>query len=122
MYEILIKSDFSGAHKLRGYKGKCEALHGHNWKVDVRFEKGDLDKIGISSDFKVLKSRLKTILGKLDHSYLNRLDAFKGINPSAENIAKYIYTAFKRSIKENGLFVKSVSVWESDSSCATYYE
>ncbi len=122
MYEILIKSDFSGAHNLKGYKGKCEELHGHNWKVDARFEKRDLDKIGIASDFKILKGKLKTILNKLDHAYLNKLGAFKIKNPSAENIAKYIYTALRRSVKEKGLFVKSVSVWESDTSCATYYE
>ncbi|NQT76027.1 MAG: 6-carboxytetrahydropterin synthase QueD [Candidatus Omnitrophica bacterium] len=122
MYEILIKLDFSGAHNLKGYKGKCEELHGHNWKVDARFEKKDLDKIGIASDFKMLKRKLKTILNKLDHAYLNKLSAFKKQNPSAENIARYIYKALQRSVREKGLFVKSVSVWESDTSCAMYYE
>jgi len=122
MYEILIKSDFSGAHNLKGYKGKCEGLHGHNWKVDARFEKDTLNDIGIASDFKTLKAKLKTILNKLDHAYLNKLSAFKRKNPSAENIAEYIYTALRNSVKEKGLFVKSVSVWESDTSCVTYYD
>lgn len=122
MYEILIKSDFSGAHNLRGYKGKCEGLHGHNWKVEVRFEKDTLDKIGIAADFKVLKSHLKNVLRKLDHAYLNKIDAFRKKNPSAENIAKYIFEGLKSSVKKKGLFVKSVSIWESDTSCATYYE
>ncbi|MDP2912235.1 MAG: 6-carboxytetrahydropterin synthase QueD [Candidatus Omnitrophota bacterium] len=128
MYEILIKGDFSSAHNLRGYKGKCEALHGHSWKVEARFEKEDLNDIGISVDFVILKARLKDILKKLDHAYLNKIDVFKTKNPSAENIARYIYTKLKRAgtrpapTKEKGLFLKSVSVWESEASCATYYE
>lgn len=122
MYEILIKSDFSGAHHLRGYRGKCEKLHGHNWKVEARFEKDTLDDIGIAADFKVLKAKLKTVLKKLDHVYLNKLGAFKRENPSAENISKYIFDGLESSIGKKELFVKSVSVWESDTSCATYYE
>ena len=122
MYEILIRSDFSGAHKLKGYRGKCEELHGHNWKVDVRFERELLNDIGIAVDFKVLKAKLKTILNKLDHAYLNKLNAFRRKNPSAENIARYIFERFKTSIKDKGLFIKSVSVWESDNTCATYHD
>ncbi|MFC1624264.1 6-carboxytetrahydropterin synthase QueD [Candidatus Omnitrophota bacterium] len=122
MYEILIRSDFSGAHNLKGYRGKCEGLHGHNWKIEARFKKDSLDKIGMAVDFKVLKSKLKTVLSKLDHVYLNKLSAFKRKNPSAENIAKYIFEGLKCSVRQKGLFVKSVSVWESEGSCATYYE
>jgi len=122
MYEILIKGDFSSAHNLIGYKGKCEGLHGHSWKVEARFEKKNLNHIGISVDFTLLKSKLKTILKRLDHAYLNKLDIFKKQNPSAENIARFIYQKLKASIKEKNLILKSVSVWESESSCATYYE
>lgn len=122
MYEILIKGDFSSAHNLVGYKGKCEGLHGHSWKVEARFEKESLNDIGISVDFTLLKSKLKTILKKLDHTYLNELDSFKRQNPSAENIARFIYQKLKTSVKEKDFFLKSVSVWESESSCATYYE
>lgn len=122
MYEILIKSDFSGAHNLRGYRGRCEKLHGHNWEVEANFEANTLNDIGIAADFKILKSKLRTILEKLDHAYLNRLSAFKRKNPSAENIAKYIYAGLKKSIRQKDLFVKSVSVWESNTSCATYFE
>jgi 6-pyruvoyltetrahydropterin/6-carboxytetrahydropterin synthase len=122
MYEMLIKGDFSSAHNLRGYKGRCEALHGHNWKVEARFEKESLDDIGISVDFVILKAKLKDILRKLDHVYLNKLDVFKKQNPSAENIARIIYQNVKDTVKEKGLTLKSVSVWESESSCATYYE
>jgi 6-pyruvoyltetrahydropterin/6-carboxytetrahydropterin synthase len=122
MYEILIKSDFSGAHNLRGYRGKCEELHGHNWKVEARFEKASLDRIGIAADFKILKLKLKNILRGLDHAYLNKLAAFKKQNPSAENIAKYIFERLKSSVTQKSLIIKSVSIWESDNSCATYYE
>jgi len=122
MYEILVRSDFSGAHSLRGYKGKCEALHGHNWRIEARFESTFLNNIGIAGDFKILKSRLKAVLRKLDHSHLNRLEPFKKSNPSAENIARYIFKGLRGSFKRGNLSVKSVSVWESDNSCATYYE
>ena len=122
MYEILIKSDFCGAHNLKGYKGKCEALHGHNWRIEARFESDSLDDTGMVVDFKVLKTKLKNVLKKLDHAYLNKLIEFKKQNPSAENIARYIYTGLRNSIKQKDFFIKSVSVWESDTSCATYYE
>jgi len=122
MYEILIKSHFSGAHNLRGYRGKCEELHGHNWKVEARFEKDNLNKIGIAVDFKILKSKLNTILKELDHAYLNKTRAFKRENPSAENIARYIFKGLEGSIKKEYISLKSVSVWESDTSCATYHE
>ena len=122
MYEILVKSDFSGAHNLRGYKGKCEELHGHNWKIEARFESRDLNDIGIAVDFKELKNRLKKILKELDHGYLNKIHAFRAKNPSAENIAEYIYVRLRKTIRKKGVSIKSVSVWESDSSCATYYD
>jgi 6-pyruvoyltetrahydropterin/6-carboxytetrahydropterin synthase len=135
MYEILVRGGFSSAHNLRGYKGKCEGLHGHNWKVEARFEKEALNNIGISVDFTELKSGLKNVLKELDHKHINKIGIFKTENPSAENIAKYIYLKLKDAIrnkakgglkpsstKEKGLSVKSVSVWESETSCATYYE
>ena len=122
MYEILIKGGFSSAHNLIGYKGKCEELHGHSWKVEARFQKDSLNNIGISVDFTLLKAKLKTVLKKLDHVHLNKLDSFKKQNPSAENIAGFIYAKLKSSIKEKGLILKSVSVWESETSCVTYYE
>ena len=122
MYEVLIKADFSGAHNLEGYLGKCEELHGHNWKVEARFSSEKLDEIGLCVDFRVLKEQLKKILDNLDHTYLNKIEFFQDNNPSAENIAKYIYDALKNWMKNKDFNIKSVSVWESDTSCATYYE
>ena len=104
MYEVLVKGDFSSAHNLRGYKGKCETLHGHNWKVEARFEKESLNDIGISVDFVTLKSRLNDILKKLDHTHLNKIEVFKTINPSAENIARFIYAKLKNSAAHNSAY------------------
>lgn len=117
MYNIKIEGDFSSAHNLRGYKGKCEELHGHNWRVELVVSSGKLDNIGMVMDFKSLKEKLNNLLEKLDHKYLNNIAPFKKINPTSENIAKYIYDNLKKKIP--GLY--SVTVWESDKACATYY-
>jgi 6-pyruvoyltetrahydropterin/6-carboxytetrahydropterin synthase len=117
MYKIKIEGDFSAAHNLRGYRGKCEDLHGHNWKVEVEVLSPKLDKIGMVMDFKCLKEKLYNFLEKLDHKYLNNIAYFKKINPTSENIAKYLYTNLQKEIR--GLH--SVTVWESDKASATYY-
>ncbi|MDD5098084.1 MAG: 6-carboxytetrahydropterin synthase QueD [Candidatus Omnitrophica bacterium] len=117
MYKIKIEGDFSSAHNLRGYKGKCEELHGHNWKVEVVVAAAGLDKIGMVMDFKCLKEKLYEILDSLDHKYLNNISYFKKVNPTSENIAKYIYDLLKKEV--TGLY--SVTVWESDKASATYY-
>lgn len=117
MYSIKIDSSFSSAHNLRGYKGKCEDLHGHNWKVEIVVSKDKLDKIGMVLDFKYLKARLNKVLDKLDHKYLNNVAYFKKVNPTSENISKYIFDILKPDIAG----FESVTVWESDRSSATYY-
>ncbi|MBM3245996.1 MAG: 6-carboxytetrahydropterin synthase QueD [Candidatus Omnitrophica bacterium] len=117
MYKIKIESSFSAAHNLRGYKGKCENLHGHNWKVAVEVAADNLDKAGMVLDFKDLKMKLNRVLEKLDHKYFNRMPYFKKVNPTSENIARYIYDNLSSRVA--GLL--SVTVWESNNSCATYY-
>lgn len=117
MYSIKIKADFSTAHNLRGYRGKCEELHGHNWKVEVEVLKDKLDKIGMALDFEYLKMKVNKVLEKLDHKYLNNISYFKKVNPTSENIARYIYDNLKSQISN----LKSVTVWESDDSAASYY-
>ena len=116
MYTIKVELSFSSAHNLREYKGKCESLHGHNWKVEAAASGVKLDKAGMLLDFKYLKSELSEILDKLDHTYLNGLAYFKKINPTSENIAKYIYGRLKLKVPE----IKSITVWENSTSCATY--
>ena len=118
MYSIKVEDHFSSAHNLRGYKGKCEELHGHNWKVEIVVRRKDLDKIGMVLDFKFLKMQLKKALDKLDHKHLNRLPYFKKVNPTSEQIAKYLFDTLSRKISE----LSSVTVWESENSCAQYEE
>ena len=121
MYEIKIKSTFSAAHSLRNYKGSCENLHGHNWKVEVVVLTNKLNKAGIGIDFRILKRIVNKVLTPLDHNYLNKLPYFKKANPSAENIAKYIYKKVEKYFK-NKVSISKVTVWESDSASLTYYE
>ena len=116
MYSIKVEGYFSAAHNLRGYKGKCESLHGHNWKVEVELCADVLDKIGMLADFKIIKKQLNAVLEKLDHSYLNKLAYFKKVNPTSENIAKFIYDHL--ALKVEGLDL--VRVWESRGCSATY--
>ena len=128
MYSIKVEGHFSSAHNLRGYKGKCESLHGHNWKIEAVASCRDLDKTGMVLDFKYLKIKLDNILEKLDHCYLNKITYFsaaggsasggKKINPTSENIAKYIYDKLKLRIPS----LNSVTVWENATSSATYEE
>ena len=118
MFEVRIETSFSSAHHLLNYKGKCENMHGHNWKVEVSLKGNELDPSNILVDFKVLKKEVNEIIDQLDHKDLNQLPAFFGISPSSEIIAKFIYDEVKKKFKN----VARVSVYETPTSCATYYE
>lgn len=118
MYKVKVEANFSSAHNLRGYRGKCEELHGHNWKIEVTAASEKLDKAGMVLDFKILKSRLKKVLDELDHKYLNKINPFIKVNPTSENIAKYIFDKLKVNIPR----LKSVVVWENSASSAIYEE
>ena len=112
MHTVSVRSSFSAAHNLRDYKGKCENVHGHNWIVEAAVASRKLDKQGMVIDFAVLKKTLKEALEELDHCDLNGLPYFKKVNPSSENIAKFIYDKLK--------IASSVKVWETENSCAEY--
>lgn len=118
MYRVSVESHFSSAHNLRAYKGKCEALHGHNWKVRVCAEKSTLDKTGMLLDFTYLKKQLHMVLEKLDHKYLNKIPYFKKANPTSEHIARYIFDSLKKRVPG----IASVTVWENINCRATYEE
>ena len=118
MYSLKVQGTFSSAHNLRGYKGKCEDLHGHNWVVEIVISSAQLDNIGMVLDFKYLKKKLNAILEQMDHKYLNKLSFFKRVNPTSENIAKYIYKKLKPQIH----LLSCVTVWENSTSSATYEE
>lgn len=122
MYEVKVISDFSGAHQLKEIGGKCEQLHGHNWKVEVFLRGEELDAQGMLIDFSVVKGYLKQILSNLDHKYLNALDFFQEKNPSSENIAVHIFNALKEKIERTRVKVFRVDVWESDNTCASYVD
>jgi 6-pyruvoyltetrahydropterin/6-carboxytetrahydropterin synthase len=121
MFEITVHSHFSGAHRLRYLHGKCEELHGHNWKVEVSVVSNRLGKEGVVIDFGILKQKVEKILKPLDHTYLNDLPYFSGIEPSYENIAKHIFDRLKRELKGHPGNLRSVTAWESETSSATYF-
>lgn len=120
MYEIMIQESFSAAHRLRNYGGQCEELHGHNWRVDVVVGARELDPTGLAIDFKELKRHTREILSDLDHAFLNELEPFKELNPSSENIARFIFRGLENKMAGLGISVVRVNVWESDHSCASY--
>jgi len=122
MYELLIETKFSAAHQLRGYEGRCERLHGHNWRVNVSVEAAELNTIGLAMDFKDLKDAANGFLAQVEHSFVNEVFPFTEINPSSENIAKWIFDGLTKKINDGNLRISAVTVWESDTASATYYE
>ena len=122
MFELTVETTFSAAHQLRGYKGKCENFHGHNWKVQVNVIAERLNEIDIGIDFHDLKRYAQEVVGSLDHTFLNELFPFTEINPSSENIAKWIFDNLRKKVNGDNVHLSAVTVWESDSASATYYE
>jgi 6-pyruvoyltetrahydropterin/6-carboxytetrahydropterin synthase len=125
MYEVTVEADFSSGHYLRNYKGKCENPHGHNYKVRVTLIGSELDEAGLLLDFKLLKQVLRPVVDRIDHQMLNDIDPFIELNPSAENLAKYLYDETNLHLKDvtNGrVRVKDCTIWETDTTTATYYE
>lgn len=122
MYEIDIERAFSAAHCLKGYKGDCSSLHGHNWTVQVVVQSEELDELGIAVDFRKLKSELDNFLDELDHKNLSDLEYFSKFNPTSERIAKLVFDKLSEKINAEGITVVRVRVCESPSSGATYYK
>jgi 6-pyruvoyltetrahydropterin/6-carboxytetrahydropterin synthase len=120
MYEVRAKVTFSAAHNLKGYRGKCENVHGHNWTVEAAVSSAKVDRCGMVIDFAMLKKLLKKVLAELDHSHLNRLAYFKKVNPSSENIAKYVFDKLNKRLTTNDYRLSTVSVWETRDSRAEY--
>jgi 6-pyruvoyltetrahydropterin/6-carboxytetrahydropterin synthase len=120
MFELTVRSEFSSAHFLRDYDGKCRNLHGHTYKVAVTVKGEKLNDIGVMADFVELKKHLETVLKPLDHACLNDLAHFKKTNPTAENIAKYIFDEYKKLIQP--LKLVKARVGESDRADVVYYE
>lgn len=122
MYEVTIIQSFSAAHLLSEIGGKCEELHGHNFKVEVTVGARQLNSEGLLIDFRLVKKWLKDILDFMDHQHLNELPFFHDKNPSSENIARHIYDALRPEAQKQNVMVRSVKVWESENAAVTYRE
>ncbi len=122
MYELKIVSQVAAAHQLREFHGKCEQLHGHNWKIEVYVTGDTLGEDGLLIDFGLIKKDTKKVLNKLDHKFLNELEPFEEENPSSENIARYIYESLSQTLNNDTIRISKVTAWESDTACATYME
>jgi 6-pyruvoyltetrahydropterin/6-carboxytetrahydropterin synthase len=120
MYTIAIEQHFDAAHFLRGYQGKCEALHGHRYKVVAKVNTSKLDGIGLAYDFGLLKQHLDEILSRFDHTCLNNVPPFDEINPSSENIAATVYQELKPQLAGKPVTITGIEVWETPQSWATY--
>jgi 6-pyruvoyltetrahydropterin/6-carboxytetrahydropterin synthase len=111
-WTLRVRDRFSAAHFLKGYKGKCEKVHGHTFEVEAALRVEDLDAVGIGVDFSEIKKALASVLP--DHTLLNEAYPF---NPSAENLARHLYGELKKRYP-----VRAVTVWESEDASATYSE
>ena len=120
MFELSVEDTFAAGHALRGYRGKCEKVHGHNYKILVTIEGQELDPAGLLLDFSDVKSLLRAVMERLDHEFLNDVPPFDVLNPSAENMAKYFFEEIGKGIPAGRVRVASVKVWETDTSSATY--
>jgi 6-pyruvoyltetrahydropterin/6-carboxytetrahydropterin synthase len=120
MYEVAVDHGFAAAHALRDYKGATENVHGHNFKVRVTVEGERLDRTGLLVDFVDLEESVRAIVSRLDHQFLNEVAPFDTLNPSAENMAKYFCDLLEPQVKENGARIQAVTVWETETSSATY--
>ena len=121
MFEISVEETFAAGHALRHYHGKCEKVHGHNYKVQAIVEGETLNEAGLLVDFVELKRLLHSVVDRLDHEFLNDVPPFDVLNPSAENMAKFFHEELSAGLPaELGVRVSGVKLWETDTSIATY--
>lgn len=121
-YTLRILTDFAAAHALRQYDGECARLHGHNWKVEVEVSASALNEVGMGVDFKVIKSAAKGVIDELDHQHLNEIPPFDRLNPTAENIAAFLYGELARRLNDDRVRVSAVTLWETERACVRYTE
>ena len=122
MFEVSVEQSFAAGHALRNYKGKCENIHGHNWRVQVVIEGEQLDGTGLLVDFIDVKDLMGSVIARLDHQFLNEVAPFDVTNPSAENIAEYFYQKMSAGLTATPVRVRirEVKIWETDIQSATY--
>jgi 6-pyruvoyltetrahydropterin/6-carboxytetrahydropterin synthase len=121
MFEVTVEQTFAAGHSLREYKGKCENVHGHNYRVQVTVEGPELNTIGLLVDFVELKRAVRQVIDRLDHQFINDLEPFTTVNPSAENLAKYFYDEVsKRLDLDPSVRIAYIRIWETDTSIAVF--
>lgn len=121
MYEISVMTRFSAAHSLRDYEGKCARVHGHNWHVRVTVGAKETGANGIAIDFKDLKRVTNEVLAPLDHTYINEVAPFDRINPTSENIARWLYEELDPKLRARGVKLARIEVQENESSCVSFF-
>ena len=121
-YTLKVITEFASAHTLRDYPGACSRMHGHNWKVELEAIATKLDEVGMGVDFKQMKKIAREVGDRLDHRYLNELEPFTEINPTAENIAAYLYWEISKQLNSDSITVSSVTLWETERACVRYSE
>ncbi|MDD5205933.1 MAG: 6-carboxytetrahydropterin synthase QueD [Desulfobacterales bacterium] len=120
VFELGLRTHFNAAHFLRGYRGKCAALHGHRWEVEATLFAKSLDQSGMVCDFEKFKKVLQRIVDTFDHGCLNEIEPFDRLNPTAENIARILFERLKKAFQRKPLWIKKVRVWESPEAWAVY--
>lgn len=121
MFEVTVLQTFAAGHSLRNYHGKCENVHGHNYRVEVTFQGERLDETGLLVDFLEVKALMNKVIDYLDHQYINDLKPFDELNPSAENLAKYFHDEIRAGLgQENPVEIAEVKIWETDITSAAY--
>lgn len=121
-YTLKISTEFAASHSLREYPGDCARLHGHNWKVEVEVTATDLDELGMAIDFKTVRAAAREAAGQLDHRHLNELDPFDRINPTAENIAAWLFSTIRDRVAGPNRHLSAVTVWETNRAAIRYSE
>ncbi len=122
LYTLTTSTDFAASHIIPGHPGKCGRLHGHNWKVEVSVVAKELDTLGMAIDFQHVKDAAKRTVEKVDHYHLNDLPFFKNISPTAENVAKWLFSEIAAVINTKQVTLKSITLWETDRSRVCYSE
>lgn len=121
-YTVKILTEFAAAHTLRDYPGECSRLHGHNWKVEVEAVATELDGIGMAIDFKTVKEAARALAARLDHRYLNDIQPFGTVNPTAENIAAWFFRELSHTLNSPRVRISAVTLWETERACVRYTE
>ncbi|MCK4766821.1 MAG: 6-carboxytetrahydropterin synthase QueD [Desulfobacula sp.] len=122
IYEIYVKDHFAAAHALKGYDGDCSNMHGHNWIIEAYIQCTKLNKLGIGIDFRDVKAIVKDVLSKLDHTFLNEVEVFSNMNPTSENLSKFLFAELSRRLNTDHINVSKVMVFESPGCGSSYQE